>query len=113
MGKTARLLLRNKWLKAVLMTLTVLLLPLTSVSLQIVFLPNEWALVFSTLLSLLIINPTTLGYKRWCATLKPDEKARIFDLFYFFKTPKRYFKSVFVGFAVSLRILLNDYILAF
>ncbi len=107
MGKTARLLLRNKWLKAVLITMAMLLLLLVSFFLQMLFLPNAWALIFSTLTALLLINPTTLGYKRWCATLKPDEKARFLDLFYFFKTPKRYFKSVFVGLAVFLRILLK------
>ncbi len=107
MGKTARLLLRNKWLKAVLITMAILLLLSMSFLLQILFLPNGWTLFFSVLTSLLVIKPTLLGYKRWCATLKPDEKAKFFDLFYFFKTPKRYFKSVFVGLAVSLRVLLK------
>ena len=107
MGKTARLLLKNKWLKAVLITVTTMLLLSASFLLQTLVLPSGWALFFSVLMSLLIIKPTTLGYKRWCVVLKPDEKAKFFDLFYFFKTPKRYFKSVFVGLAVSLRVLLK------
>ncbi len=105
MGKTARLLLKNKWFNAVLITVTITLILLTSFLLQILFLPKDLALIFSVLTSFLIIKPTTLGYKRWCATLKPSEKAKYSDLFYFFKTPKRYFKSVLVGLAVSLRVL--------
>lgn len=107
MGKTARLLLRNKWVKAVLITIVIMLLLLTSFFLQMLFFSNEWALFFSVFVSIFIIKPTILGYKRWCATLKPDEKARFLDLFYFFKAPKRYFKSVFVGLAVSLRVFLK------
>lgn len=107
MGKTARLLLKDKWLKAALITMVIMLLLLASFLIQVLFLPSQWALIFSIFVTLFIINPTTLGYKRWCATLKFDEKAKFLDLFYFFKTPKRYLKSVFVGLAVSLRVLLK------
>ena len=107
MGKTARILLKNKWLKAGLSTVVILLMLLSSFSIQIFFLPNEWALFFSIVVSLFIIKPTMLGYKRWCAKLSPNEKARLKELFYFFKTPKRYLKSVLIGLAVSLRVLLK------
>lgn len=105
MRKTARLLLKRRWLSASVTTVValtaVLVLPL-----PYLFLSGHFALTVSILLSLLVTTPLLIGYKRWCAGLEFDNKPRFRDMFYFFTSPKRYLKSLFTATVLFLRTTL-------
>lgn len=103
MRKTARILLKSRWLSASLITFVAVLF-VAVIPLPYLFLPKTASLLCSGLTSLLIVRPALMGYMRWCAKLDIDTKPKFSEFFHFFSRPKRYFKSVCVGIAVFLRV---------
>jgi len=104
--KTARLLLKSRWLSASLITFVAVLF-IAVLPLPYLFLPKLPSLLCSGIISLFAARPVLMGYMRWCAGLELDNKPKVSELFYFFSTPKRYFKSVLVGAVVFLRVFLT------
>lgn len=102
MRKTARLLLKRRWLSASLTTF-VALIAAAVLTLPYLFLSDKIALVCSIGVSLFLSRPLLMGHKRWCAKLTFDDKPRLSEVFYFFTTPKRYLKSFLTGVTVFLR----------
>ena len=102
MRKTARLLLKHRWLSASLTTL-VALISVAVLPLPYLFFSDKIALIISIFLSLFATTPLLIGYKRWCANLEFDRKPPFLETFYFFTTPKRYLKGVFTGSILFLR----------
>lgn len=105
MRKTARLLLKHRWLSASLTTL-VALISVAVLPLPYLFFSDKISLIISTIFSLFATTPTLIGYKRWCANLEFDKKPSLFETFYFFTTPKRYLRGVFTGIILFLRTTL-------
>ena len=102
MRKTARLLLKHRWLSASLTTLSALI-SMAVLPLPYLFFSDKIALTISVFLSLFATTPVLIGYKRWCARLELDRKPSFFEIFYFFTTPKRYLKGILTGGAIFIR----------
>ena len=102
MRKTARLLLKHRWLSASLATLAALI-SVAVLPLPYLFFSDKISLTISIFLSLFAATPVLIGYKRWCANLKFDKKPPFLEIFYFFTTPKRYLRGVFTGVILFLR----------
>ncbi len=102
MRKTARLLLKRRWLSASLTTF-VALMSAAVLPLPYLFLSDKIALACSIAVSLFLSRPLLMGHKRWCARLSLDDKPRLSEIFYFFTTPKRYIKSFLTGVVVFIR----------
>ena len=105
MRKTARLLLKHRWLSASLTTL-VALASVAVLPLPYLFFSDKISLIISVFLSLLFTTPLLIGCKRWYSKLAFDQKPPLVELFFFFTKPKRYFKSVFTGGVILLRTTL-------
>jgi hypothetical protein len=53
---------------------------------------------------LFLVSPLTIGEKRWYGHLCNSTSLKVTDVFYFYKSPKRYFKSVWICFRIFIQL---------